>query len=121
MVIENVRGAQPWVGQAKANFGSFYLWGDVGMVGNRVVGIRPQFGEGVAAAKRSKVPGKQGGSVKQPGQAGKRKNGKGSQWFDGPMQQSSSRSNSRKEASAAIAKIPFPLARHIARAYRPGF
>ena len=29
MVIENVRGAQPWVGRARYNFGSFYLWGDV--------------------------------------------------------------------------------------------
>lgn len=37
MVVENVKGAQPWVGQARAHFGSFYLWGDVGMVGTRVV------------------------------------------------------------------------------------
>lgn len=29
IVIENVRGAQPWVGQAKWFFGSFGLWGDV--------------------------------------------------------------------------------------------
>ncbi len=29
MVVENVRGAQKWVGRAKWNFGSFYLWGDV--------------------------------------------------------------------------------------------
>jgi hypothetical protein len=36
MVVENVRGAQPWVGRAKANYGSFYLWGDVAQVGNRI-------------------------------------------------------------------------------------
>ena len=29
MVVENVRGAVPWVGRAAWNFGSFYLWGDV--------------------------------------------------------------------------------------------
>lgn len=29
MVVENVRGAQPWVGRAAWNFGSYYLWGDV--------------------------------------------------------------------------------------------
>ena len=29
MVVENVRGAQPWVGRARANYGSYYLWGDV--------------------------------------------------------------------------------------------
>jgi site-specific DNA-cytosine methylase len=29
MVVENVRGAQKWVGRARWNFGSDYLWGDV--------------------------------------------------------------------------------------------
>jgi hypothetical protein len=26
MVVENVKGAQPWVGKAIANYGSYYLW-----------------------------------------------------------------------------------------------
>lgn len=29
MVVENVRGAQPWVGRAAWNYGSYYLWGDI--------------------------------------------------------------------------------------------
>lgn len=29
LVVENVRGAQKWVGRAAYNFGSFYFWGDV--------------------------------------------------------------------------------------------
>lgn len=29
MVIENVRGAIPWVGRSRTHFGSFHLWGDV--------------------------------------------------------------------------------------------
>jgi hypothetical protein len=29
LVVENVRGAQKWVGRARWNFGSFYFWGDV--------------------------------------------------------------------------------------------
>lgn len=29
MVVENVRGAQPWVGRSRWAFGSFHLWGDV--------------------------------------------------------------------------------------------
>lgn len=29
IVIENVKGAQKWVGKAAAHFGSYYLWGDV--------------------------------------------------------------------------------------------
>jgi len=29
LVVENVRGAQPWVGRSRWNYGSFHLWGDV--------------------------------------------------------------------------------------------
>lgn len=29
MVVENVRGAQRWVGRSRWNYGSFHLWGDV--------------------------------------------------------------------------------------------
>jgi hypothetical protein len=29
LIVENVRGAQPWVGRSAWNFGSFHLWGDV--------------------------------------------------------------------------------------------
>jgi hypothetical protein len=29
IVIENVRGAQPYMGKAVSHYGSFYLWGDV--------------------------------------------------------------------------------------------
>src|SRR5262249_40588111 len=29
LIVENVKGAQPWVGRARWHFGSFYLWGDV--------------------------------------------------------------------------------------------
>jgi C-5 cytosine-specific DNA methylase len=29
MVVENVRGAEPWVGRARWSHGSFYLWGNV--------------------------------------------------------------------------------------------
>jgi len=29
MVVENVRGAQDWVGRARWHYGSYYLWGDV--------------------------------------------------------------------------------------------
>lgn len=29
LIVENVRGAQPWVGKSKYNYGSFHLWGDM--------------------------------------------------------------------------------------------
>ena len=29
LVVENVRGAIPWVGRSRWNFGSYHLWGDV--------------------------------------------------------------------------------------------
>ena len=46
LVVENVRGAQKWVGRARWNFGSFYLWGDVPALmpptfkGRKVAGFR---------------------------------------------------------------------------------
>lgn len=58
LVVENVKGAQPWVGRAQANFGSFFLWGDIHTVNGNIVvgGIR--FGEGILhPPRRAKVPG----------------------------------------------------------------
>ena len=60
-IIENVQGAQRWMGKAKAHFGPFYLWGDVpplvpqstmkkGWYGNK--GNRGIYD----AASRSKIP-----------------------------------------------------------------
>jgi hypothetical protein len=54
LIVENVRGAQRWVGRAQANFGSYYLWGDVGMVGKRVVVGSLRFGMSVAPTKAQK-------------------------------------------------------------------
>jgi hypothetical protein len=158
LIVENVWGAQRWVGRAKANFGSYYLWGDVGMVGKRVVAGVPRFGVSVQPmGKARKVPGisfngefgstspgfnvtaaqryregvkhggdcfndptwagKQGGS-KQPGISGPRNNGKGDKWFQDGAVRHGSKSDSRKAASAEIAKIPFPLAQYIARCFK---
>jgi len=62
MIVENVRGAQPWVGPCKANYGSFALWGDIGMVGNRIVAFR----DGQPSGRTLRVPRKSAG-VKVPG------------------------------------------------------
>ena len=56
--------------------------------------------------------------TKQPGISGVRANGKGDRWFQDGAAASGSKSSARKAASARIAKIPFPLAQHIARVYR---
>lgn len=48
-IIENVRAAQRWVGQAEAHFGSFYLWGDIPL-------LRPQgmsFVKGCYASRKN--------------------------------------------------------------------
>lgn len=47
MIVENVRGAQPWVGRARGNFGSYFLWGDVPALMPRAIG-----GGGRARQKR---------------------------------------------------------------------
>lgn len=129
MVVENVRGAQEWVGPAKANFGSFYLWGDVAMIGNRIVAGSAAFGKGTVRPMAA---------VKVPSEAGRRTdvgNGarftsrdcgieagkkQGGDWFSDPnstCRKHGSKSSARKAASAQIARIPLELSRYIARSF----
>lgn len=114
LVVENVRGAQEWVGRARWSHGSFYLWGDV-------PALMP------ITLKATKVPGFRfdgnGGSfqtaaVRHASDDEGRKIG--GDWFSDPTstcRRHGSKSKARKMASAMIAKIPTPLSRHIARSY----
>jgi hypothetical protein len=110
MVVENVRGAVKWVGPANGKFGSYYLWGDVPALlpigkGLKVPGFRF---DGSGSFQSASVRLTEG--IKQGGEWWHDKNG---------IRKHSSGSAARKHASAAIAKIPFPLARYIAQYYRP--
>jgi hypothetical protein len=149
MIVENVRGAQKWVGRARWNYGSFYLWGDVPALmprpcsdGVKVGGLDwkhpddPRHRTGQAFN-----PAAQGAAI----QEGRKAVGSGRAWFDESlnsrrraatgikngggwfgsgnnsslMRRASSKSTSRKFASALIAKIPLPLSRHIGRCFYP--
>ncbi len=58
LIVENVRGAIPWVGPSKASYGSFHLWGDISQVGSRIFAGTPGFGDtGLVVGGGSKVPG----------------------------------------------------------------
>ena len=89
MVVENVRGAIPWVGRSAWNYGAWHLWGDVPALMPFATESKEALGMGTY------VP---GGTAHR---------------------NYSSKSPERKAASAQIAKIPFPLASHIARVYKP--
>lgn len=136
IVIENVRGAQPWVGPSKWMFGSFALWGDVPALMPMTKAVKsPSFrfdGSGrsfqTACVDGMKgVPHKPKGhwtnpdenGTKQAGISGPRNNGKGNAWFQDGAARHGSKSPARKAASAMIAKIPLVLARHIARCWKP--
>lgn len=140
LVVENVKGAQPWVGRARWNFGSFYLWGDIPALmpltfkaqktpGFRFDGSGRSFqSESVkntggswfnVAHNTTSGKGQNPDGRKQPGISGPRANGKGSRWFQDGAASHGSKSNARKMASAMIAKIPLPLSRHIARTAKP--
>jgi hypothetical protein len=121
MVVENVRGAQKWVGRARWNYGSYYLWGDVPALmpitssGFKVPGFR--FDGSGNPRKR----GQDFTCIAEQQQRGLK--GSGGTWFHeyGPGQgarNTSSGSKARKAVSAMIAKIPLPLSRHIAAMYR---
>ena len=57
--------------------------------------------------------------IKQAGISGTRRNGMGDSWFQDGAAKLGSKSSARKFASAMIAKIPFPLSRHIAAYWKP--
>lgn len=101
LVVENVKGAQPWVGRSRWNFGSFHLWGDV-------PALMPKHKDG---------DGEDGIKARSPGHY--TKPGSGPDWFDTWPAGYWSGSQGRKQASALMAKIPLPLARYIAVVYRP--
>lgn len=89
LVVENVRGAQKWVGRSRWSMGAFHLWGDVPAV--------------MPYGSASKQPGHW---FKDSGTAS------GSARFG-------SKSKERKEWSARVAKIPIELSVHIARCWKP--
>ncbi len=192
LIVENVRGAQKWVGQARWHYGSFYLWGDVPALmpmtlqTQKIVGYsdpRRNGGKGAhLTSQRENDSRKHDGSgwtekgslvshnrlVPNTGvlvppirfgckldgsgiplalmkEEGVKQGGSGAAWFDDALNErrkqatsiknggdwfgsgencslqrrASSKSNSRKAASAMIAKIPFALAQHIARTFKP--
>jgi hypothetical protein len=147
LVVENVRGAQKWVGRSRWNYGSFHLWGDVpalmpiakamkNVTGGSWFGLNPDGSPGALNNARD--------GIKLPGNNSPRKwadrdiqrlcdagnNGTKLRDIDGyerthpnalgwKIPRTSSNSKTRKAASAQIAKIPFPLAQYIARIYKP--
>jgi hypothetical protein len=180
IVVENVKGAQKWVGRAKWHYGSFYLWGDVPalMPPTRMMkmGRAPVAPNGVTKRLANpaewkpediheygtKNEGVSWFAIGSPGQTnvGQNPDGRkvpgldwskhgepnyksqgfnvtaaqryreenGTKGYEGglgrghgrdPASRHSSRSDSRKAASAAIAKIPFPLSSWIAKVYHP--
>jgi hypothetical protein len=164
LVVENVRGAQEWVGRSRWNFGSYHLWGDVPALMPMTKAIKNSGRSGFAIANNTdsghsqnpvngyKTQGMNWSDPEKRGQdftriagnyakvPGFRFDGSGRSfqsasvehsngiknacnwWSDGTGNLSAttgSKSKARKAASAAIAKIPLPLARHIAKVYKP--
>lgn len=148
LIVENVRGAQKWVGRARWNFGSFYLWGDVPalMPAAFKVAKVPSFrfdGSGRSFQSASvaetgyktsgmnwsdqskrgqdftRIAGKQALNGLKDAQDGLGGYGGSFGWDNTPMRRGNRKSSGRKMASAMIAKIPLPLSRHIAATFRP--
>jgi hypothetical protein len=147
LVVENVCGAQPWVGPAKWHHGSFYLWGDVpALMPTTAKAVKvatmgagwyppghpkhvPGLGFNTHAERASKNGGGSRFNVAHNTTSGHGQNPvhdgvkQGGGWFgdatEHALRRHSSKSTARKAASARIAKIPPPLARWIAQCYRP--
>lgn len=161
LVVENVRGAQKWVGRSRWNYGSYHLWGDVPtlMPMTQKAGRKVPDNNGPRLWSEREVQrlcdaGRKndGGSwfnIGSPGQKETNRNPvhelagqngiphkpaghwtnpeegikQGGDWFNASqpyiVRRTGSKSKARKAASAAIAKIPFTLARHIAAYWKP--
>ncbi len=129
MIVENVRGAQKWVGRSRWNYGSFHLWGDVPALmpmtlrsGIKVPGLdwnrygQPGYrGEAFNTITETRARRTAIGSLEMSGRKGV---GSGAAWFDGNHCQHGSASPARARARARISKIPLPLSRHIARVFK---
>jgi hypothetical protein len=120
LVVENVRGAQKWVGRARWNFGSYYVWGDVpALMPVTFSGFKSSGMNWSDQTKRgqdfTRIAGKQAIEAAE----GRKGAGAGAAWFDGNLCQLPSSSSRRKFASAMIAKIPLPLSRHIGATFYP--
>ncbi len=176
LIVENVCGAQRWVGRAQWHFGSYYLWGDIpalmpiprsrAKISGQDWSRFAKTGE-VSPHWRMEATKNDGGSwfnvahnttsgvgqnpdgrkiptscserrwedrevkrlrdvpIQRIEESGiKQVTGGPAGWFGEYRQGQGSRnygshSAKRKAASAQIAKIPFPLARHIARCFYP--
>lgn len=56
-VLENVRGAVPYLGQPRARYGAFYLWGYFPDIGSPVIAYRKKESYGSnQRAERAKIP-----------------------------------------------------------------
>ena len=124
MVVENVRGAQKWVGKAAGKYGSFYLWGDVpelpdGSASKNKGGSWFNIAHNTTSGKGQNPDGRRTSSYAEMRDGIKQ----GGDWFNASQPSISrlygSKSPQRKMASAMIAKIPLPLSRHIAAHFKP--
>jgi hypothetical protein len=110
IVVENVKGAQRWVGRARGRFGSFYLWGDVPAL-MPVSAATKNGGGSWFRVSHNKVPFHRGDDLRHtPHMTNPAEHRRD------PMVATSGMS--RKAASALIAKIPLELSRYIAKTYR---
>lgn len=136
LIVENVVGAQKWVGRAAWHYGSFYLWGNVpalmpiaraikntggswfNVAHNTTSGLANNPVSVPAGVKCPSINGARNWSDRESGVKGFTPEGQ-------PLGKNtlgrkySSKSPQRRRMSAEIAKIPLPLARHIARTYKP--
>jgi hypothetical protein len=116
LVVENVKGAQPWVGRAAWHYGSFYLWGDVPAL---MPSTRHLKVAGFNFHQQEKT-GKPGGSFQLAAVEGVKQHGSGAAWFDKPLDER------RKHAGVKVPNnklsengFTIPVARLIDKSTKP--
>jgi hypothetical protein len=97
LLVENVVGAQAWVGPAGWHYGSFYLWGDIPALMPRALNGVKQGGSGSAWWDKAVDERRKSVTAMNTGRS----------------------PGGRKIAAAVFAEIPMDLAQWVARCWRP--
>jgi hypothetical protein len=121
LVVENVKGAQPWVGRSRWSFGSFHLWGDVPALMPKARGGIKNAGGSWFRESHNKVPHSRGDGIRHtPHMTNPNEHGLKYGSREGrAMHGGATTGNARKHAAAMVAKIPLELARWIGQAWLP--
>jgi len=110
LIVENVKGAQPWIGRARWNFGSFYLWGDTPALMPRVARYGMQHGRKTQRHSNRRDGYDHTRHLTNPAEHGVTQRGSGRAWFDRALDERRKNPAGFKNPGIELGSIGFNVA-----------